>query len=45
MVYRILARKWRNPHANTRVLERKIDELVYRLYDLTPDEIRLIEGK
>jgi len=42
---RLLARKRRNPHANTRDLERKIDELVYRLYDLTPDEIRLIEGK
>jgi len=42
---RILARKRRNPHASTRNLERKIDELVYRLYDLTPDEIRLIESK
>jgi len=42
---RLLARKRRNPHASTRDLERKIDELVYRLYDLTPDEIRLIEGK
>jgi len=45
LVNRILARKRRNPHASTRDLERKIDELVYRLYDLTPDEIRLIEGK
>ena len=42
---RLLARKRRNPHASTRDLERKIDELVYRLCDLTPDEIRLIEGK
>jgi len=42
---RLLARKRSNPHADTRDLERKIDELVYRLYDLTPDEIRLIEGK
>jgi hypothetical protein len=45
LVNRILARKRRNPHASTRDLERKIDELVYRLYDLTPDEIRLREGK
>ena len=45
LVNRILARKRRNPHASTRDLERKIDELVYRLYDLTDDEIRLIEGK
>jgi adenine-specific DNA-methyltransferase len=42
---RLLARKRRNPHASTRDLEREIDELVYRLYDLTPDEIRPIEGK
>jgi adenine-specific DNA-methyltransferase len=42
---RLLARKRRNPHASTRDLEGAIDELVYRLYDLTDDEIRLIEGK
>ena len=42
---RLLAQKRGNPHADTRDLERAIDELVYRLYDLTPDEIRLIEGK
>ena len=23
---------------------KKIDELVYRLYDLTPEEIKIIEG-
>jgi hypothetical protein len=45
LVNRILARKRGDPHADTRDLERAIDELVYRLYDLTPDEIRLIEGK
>lgn len=45
LVNRILARKRRNSHASTRDLERKIDKLVYRLYDLTPDEIRPIEGK
>jgi adenine-specific DNA-methyltransferase len=45
LVNRILARKRGNPHASTRDLERAIDELVYRLYDLTDDEIRLIEGK
>jgi adenine-specific DNA-methyltransferase len=42
---RLLARKRRNPHASARDLEGAIDELVYRLYDLTDDEIRLIEGK
>jgi len=45
LVDEILEQKRGNPHADTRDLERKIDELVYRLYDLTPDEIRLIEGK
>jgi len=45
LVDQILAQKRGEPHADTRDLERAIDELVYRLYDLTPDEIRLIEGK
>jgi hypothetical protein len=40
----ILARKRGNPHADTRDLERAIDDIVYRLYDLSPDEIRLVEG-
>lgn len=26
-------------------LEKEIDELVYQLYDLTPEEIALVEGK
>ena len=45
LVDQILAQKRGNPDADTRDLERAIDELVYRLYDLTDDEIRLIEGK
>jgi hypothetical protein len=40
----ILARKRGNPNADTRDLERAIDDIVYRLYDLSPDEIRLVEG-
>jgi adenine-specific DNA-methyltransferase len=43
-VDQILARKRGNPPADTRDLERAIDDLVYRLYDLSPDEIRLVEG-
>jgi len=43
-VNKILEQKRGNPDADTRDLERAIDELVYRLYDLTDDEIRLIEG-
>jgi len=26
-------------------LEREIDQLVYKLYDLTPEEIAVVEGK
>jgi adenine-specific DNA-methyltransferase len=44
LVDAILARKRGNPHADTRDSERAIDDIVYRLYDLTPDEIRLVEG-
>jgi hypothetical protein len=44
LVDQILARKRGNPNADTRDLERAIDDIVYRLYDLTPDEIRLVEG-
>jgi hypothetical protein len=28
---------------DTSALEREIDRLVYKLYDLTPDKIRLVE--
>jgi adenine-specific DNA-methyltransferase len=44
LVDAILARKRGNPPADTRELERAIDDIVYRLYDLSPDEIRLVEG-
>ena len=44
LVDAILARKRGNPNADTRDLERAIDDIVYRLYDLTPDEFRLVEG-
>ena len=43
-VDRILAAKKCNPAADTSALEREIDEKVYRLYGLTDDEIRVIEG-
>ena len=45
LVDRILAVKKRNPAADTSALEREIDEKVYRLYGLTDDEIRVVEGK
>lgn len=43
LVERILAAKRANPDADTTALEREIDERVYRLYSLTPDEIRIVE--
>jgi very-short-patch-repair endonuclease len=35
--------KQQNPKADTSVLENQIDQLVYQLYDLTEDEIKIIE--
>ena len=36
--------KSKSTHQDTTALEREIDELVYALYDLTPEEIALVEG-
>jgi type II restriction/modification system DNA methylase subunit YeeA len=44
LVDQILSAKQKNPDADTSLLEQKIDELVYKLYDLTEEEIKLIEG-
>jgi hypothetical protein len=43
LVERILAAKRADPDADTSAWEREIDERVYRLYDLTPDEIKIVE--
>jgi len=45
LVERILAAKTNNPQADTSPLEREIDELVYQLYGLTDEEIKIVEGK
>jgi hypothetical protein len=34
-----------NPSADTTDLENEIDQLVYGLYDLTEEEIKIVEGK
>jgi len=39
------ATKQRDPKADTTALEREIDLLVYQLYDLTAEEIAVVEGK
>jgi len=43
LVERILALKAENPQVDVTELEREIDERVYALYGLRPDEIKLIE--
>ncbi len=44
LVDKIIAAKKQNHQADTSALEREIDNLVYKLYDLTPAEISIIEG-
>ncbi len=41
----ILKAKEQNKNANTQELENKINSLVYKLYNLTEEEIKIIEGK
>lgn len=43
LVDQILAAKKANPQADTADLEKQIDQLVYKLYNLTPAEIETIE--
>ena len=45
LVDRILNIKRSNPSADTSSLESEIDRLVYQLYGLTEDEIKIVEGK
>ena len=40
----IIAAKQANPAADTSALEREIDQQVYALYGLTPEEIAIVEG-
>jgi hypothetical protein len=44
LVDRILAPKQRDATADVSALEREIDQLVYALYGLTPEEIQIVEG-
>ncbi|RVY17027.1 class I SAM-dependent DNA methyltransferase [Helicobacter pylori] len=43
LVDKILVLKEKDPKANTQRLEKEIDALVYRLYNLTDEEIKIIE--
>lgn len=44
LVDKILQAKEKDPKANTQELEKEIDALVYQLYNLTDEEIKIIEN-
>lgn len=44
LVGRIMSAKQRDAGADVSALERELDELVYALYGLTPEEIQIVEG-
>ncbi|GAA8089306.1 class I SAM-dependent DNA methyltransferase [Helicobacter pylori] len=44
LVEQILQSKAKDPKANTQELEKEIDALVYQLYNLTDEEIKIIEN-
>ena len=44
LVDQILTLKKENPKADTSVLENDIDNLVYQLYELTPDEVEVVKN-
>ena len=44
LVDRILVAKQHDAKADTSALERELDDLVYALYGLAPEEIQLVEG-
>jgi len=45
LVAKIVSIKKKNPQADTSELEAEIDKLVYQLYGLTEEEIKIVEGK
>jgi adenine-specific DNA-methyltransferase len=44
LVERILAARQRDADADVSALQREIDQLVYALYGLTPEEVPIVEG-
>jgi REP element-mobilizing transposase RayT len=44
LVDKIISTKEKNTEADTSPLEKQLDEMVYKLYDLTEEEIKTIEG-
>ena len=44
LVDQILATKKKDPNADTSTFEWQINEMVYKLYGLTDEEIKIVEG-
>ena len=44
LVDKIITGKAKNPPSNTSALEKQIDEIVYSLYQLTPEEIEIVDA-
>lgn len=44
IVDKIISTKVENAKADIKDLEKQLDEMVYKLYDLTEEEIKIIEG-
>ncbi len=45
LVDKILTLKKHDPKADTKALENQIDQMVYKLYDLSDEEIAVVEGR
>ncbi|MBN1367034.1 MAG: Eco57I restriction-modification methylase domain-containing protein [Dehalococcoidales bacterium] len=45
IVHNIVEAKKKDPYADTSTLEQNIDKIVNKLYDLTPEEIDIVEGR
>ncbi len=45
LVKKVMKEKNINSNTDVLILEREIDQLVYKLYDLTPEEIKIVEGE
>ncbi len=44
LVDQTLAAKQKDPNADTSLLEKQIDQMVYKSYGLTEDEIKIVEN-
>ena len=45
IVDKILSAKEKNKESDTSKLEKQLDEMIYKLYELTDEEIKVVEGK